>query len=420
MAREYVKITTEPEIRKGQRGTSFRFRIPAHHGKPASKSPWRKAKGKKKGEIAAEAEAYRQELEEEINDWGTRGDMPLGEYARRWHEARQEKIAVVSWEREEIIIKQIEGSDLGKIPIQEIEPEDIEEQKAKNKKAKWSEDKQRRYIRTVKQITKEAGKKRSIKHDPGALVDDVKAEKHERRAVPSLVIGQMLLVLDETPKNGKTAATRIALGTGYRRGELLGLEWKDIDLKRGTINLQRQLTSKGEIKPPKYDSTGMMPIDPDLVEWLKDWQAISRQRWGIAGTLPVCCNDEGKHLIPSNFDRWRRQFFADHGWGTFEKVEKTRDAKGNPRTHRTGFKGWKLHEIRHAMATELLGNGADLRTTQAIMRHKRITTTEGYIHEIPQNVRAAMKGMADTQKRARGAAEYAEATNATGDWSYRE
>ena len=54
------------------------------------------------------------------------------------------------------------------------------------------------------------------------------------------------------------------------------------------------------------------------------------------------------------------------------------------------------------------------------MRHKRITTTEGYIHEIPQNVRAAMKGMADTQKRARGAAEYAEATNATGDWNYRE
>ena len=188
MAREYVKITTEPEIRKGQRGTSFRFRIPAHHGKPASKSPWRKAKGKKKGEIAAEAEAYRQELEEEINDWGTRGDMPLGEYARRWHEARQEKIAVVSWEREEIIIKQIEGSDLGKIPIQEIEPEDIEEQKAKNKKAKWSEDKQRRYIRTVKQITKEAGKKRSIKHDPGALVDDIKAKKNERRAVPSVVI----------------------------------------------------------------------------------------------------------------------------------------------------------------------------------------------------------------------------------------
>ena len=48
MAREYVKITTEPEIRKGQRGTSFRFRIPAHHGKPASKSPWRKAKGKRR------------------------------------------------------------------------------------------------------------------------------------------------------------------------------------------------------------------------------------------------------------------------------------------------------------------------------------------------------------------------------------
>lgn len=412
MAKNYIKITGQPELYPGKKEYSFRFRIPAHHGKPADKGEWIKTGTKKKSEALRIAEEWRIAKEEEINDWSSRSDLTLGYYARQWHERRTDEINALSFEREDRLIRDIEESDLGKLLITETEPDDIEDQKKTNEKAGWSKDKQRRYIQKVKQITKEASTSRKIKHDPGAPVKDVKAKAKERRAVPSSVIAEMLEALDKEEKSGKTAALRIAIGTGFRRGEFLGLQWGDIDLLHKTVNLQRQLNSKCQLVDPKYDSKGLLPIDTDLAEWLQEWKGIYMQRFGSSGInkAPVCCNEQGNYLNPNNFDRWRRLYFVQHGWGTYASVVKTKDAKGDTRYHRTGFDGYKMHEIRHYLATELLGSGADLRSTQAIMRHKRITTTEGYIHEIPENVRIAMQGIEKKQAAARGGLRYAAET----------
>ncbi len=414
MARKYIKITGSPEIIRGKKKTSVRFRIPAHHGQPERKSPAREVEGKKKGEILAEAEAYRKELEEEINDWRADGNITLGKYAREWHDEREDsdEIGARGWEREDIIIRQIEESEIASIPMIEIEPEDLEKQKKTNAAKGWSKNKQKRFIDKVKQITRDAAKARRIKYDPGATIKTVKEEPKKRRAIPNAIIGEMLDVLESEPKNGKTAAFRIALGTGYRRGEVLGLQWGDIELKPngGVIHLQRQLTKKREIANPKYDSKGDTPIGADLAAWLGEWKSEARKLYGggvIPASAPVCCNDNGEYLIPDNFSRWFRQYIVKHKWGTFEKEEKTHDSKGDTRYHRTGYQGYTFHEIRHTIATQLLGSGADLKSTQAIMRHARITTTEGYIHEIPQNVKNAMQGVEKAQRTARGAAEYA-------------
>lgn len=415
MPREYIKITGAPEMRKGKKEWTFRFRIPAHHGIEAGWSKWQKTGTKKKSEASRIAEAWREQTEEEINDWSARSDLTLGEYAEAWHEDRTEEQNKLSYRREGQIIELIQQSELGQIPIANIEPDDIEKQKKANDKAGWSKDKQRRYLQKVKQITKEASGKRKIKHDPGAPVKEIKTKKKEREAVPAIVIADMLEVLDQVEKDGKTAALRIAIGTAYRRGELLGLQWGDIDLLHKKINLQRQLNRDGELVDPKYDSKGVININDELAAWLEEWRQIYTQKHGTPRrTAPVCCNESGDYLVPSNFDRWRRLFFVQHKWGTFEKVEKVRDASGDTRYHRTGFRGYTLHGIRHYVATELIGSGTDIRSTQAVMRHKRITTTEGYVHEIPDNVRIAMKNLGRRQEIVKGALRYAEETS--GEW----
>ena len=92
MPRKRIRITTTPELRKQKRGGySVRFRIPAHDGEPERKSPWRKyPDAKTKGLALQEAETYRQELEDEINDYSLKKDITFGQYARRWHEDRQD------------------------------------------------------------------------------------------------------------------------------------------------------------------------------------------------------------------------------------------------------------------------------------------------------------------------------------------
>lgn len=414
MARKYIRITTEPEIRKGKKGYSFRFRIPAHDNEPERKSPWQKATpGAKIGIVRQEAEEYRQELEEEINDWQNAKGITLGQYARKWHEQRVDDgtINELSADREALIIKQIEESDIGAIPIAEIETEDIELQKKKNAKANWSKNKQSRFVNKVKQITRTAKAKEAIRKDIGAAVGEIKIrenEKEERNAVPPLVVAEMLEVLESEPKDGKRAVVRVAIGTAYRRGECLGLIWKDINFRAKYIDLQRQLNAKMKLVPPKYNSKGILEIDDGLVEWLEDWYEICVQTFGISGIQdrPVCCNSKGEWLNPTNVSRWIRLFFSEHGWGTFEKVEKVQDEHGDTRYHRTGFKGYKLHELRHYLPTTLIAEGIDIRTVMGILRHKRMSTTEQYTHEVPENMSKAMQGLKQVQDNAKSALEY--------------
>lgn len=385
MAKPYIKITSEPEFAIGKKEITFRFRIPAHGGEPAKWDERQKTGTRKKSEARRIAEEYRKELEEKINAWRKWEKISLGEYARKWHEERKEDIANSSWIKENQQIKQIEQSDLGKIPIDEIEPEDIDEQKKKNKKAKWSEDKQKRFIQKVKQITKDAAKRRTIKHDPGALVKEVKTKKKKRRNPGIRNVAKMALKLENDKKTGYTTALYIAINTGLRRGEILGLQWRDVDLANRTIKIERQLDTKKELQPPKWDSTGEMPMTETLFKWLEEWQRIlwrgSKKEDGTEwnGFDPICTNKKGGYIDPNNFERWIRKYFVKVGWGKFDK-------DGH-------YQGHKLHELRHYVASELLSTGADLETVRAIMRHKNITTTQQYLHKKDTNINKAMNNL---------------------------
>lgn len=48
-----------------------------------------------------------------------------------------------------------------------------------------------------------------------------------------------------------TPFLRTAVYTGLRLGELLGLQWQDVNLDEGTIEVQRQFTKTGELAVPK-------------------------------------------------------------------------------------------------------------------------------------------------------------------------
>ena len=65
--------------------------------------------------------------------------------------------------------------------------------------------------------------------------------KLERREMKTLPTEQLASFLHEAKESGVFEMYYIELATGLRRGELLGLKWKDIDLERGTIQVRRQI-----------------------------------------------------------------------------------------------------------------------------------------------------------------------------------
>ena len=139
----------------------------------------------------------------------------------------------------------------------------------------------------------------------------------------------------------------IALYTGLRKGEILALQWKDIDLERDLIHVRKSVYHEGDrayIKSPKTkNSTRVVPIIAPLKEELL------------------------KHI----------------GKSESYVISDTGDKPLTNRRYLTLYKHYKeqtginctAHQLRHSFATIAIEHGADAKTVQELLGHKQISTT---------------------------------------------
>ena len=135
----------------------------------------------------------------------------------------------------------------------------------------------------------------------------------------------------------------MALYTGMRRGELLALEWKDIDIKSRTISVTKSLyhiENKPQIKEPKTEtSIGTLPILDALLPYLKPKKGL------------VFPNAAGGYMTDAEYlQKWRAY------------------------AKQTGIKSTP-HQFRHAYATMLYEAGIPPQDAQHLLRHAQIQTT---------------------------------------------
>ncbi|WP_457666175.1 tyrosine-type recombinase/integrase [Thiolapillus sp.] len=148
---------------------------------------------------------------------------------------------------------------------------------------------------------------------------------------------------------------RLALNTGCRKGELLGLEWRRVDLKAGLIHLEAEHTKTG------------------------------RRR-----AVPL--NKEARAAI-INRARFRAQYCPASPW-VFSHKNGSRigDIKRSFATAcmRAGIVDFKIHDMRHTCAAWLVTAGVPLAEVRDLLGHRSIQMTERYAHLSPENVRSAV------------------------------
>ena len=119
---------------------------------------------------------------------------------------------------------------------------------------------------------------------------------------------QQLLKALKTLEQPYADLFRVAIFTGMRKGELLGLKWSDIDFRRGTIQVQRQLVKlKGKgngyiFTSPKDDDSRLIKPAESVVLRLKELREEQHER--VVETDGVYCNEDdlvftndfGEHL----------------------------------------------------------------------------------------------------------------------------
>ena len=149
-----------------------------------------------------------------------------------------------------------------------------------------------------------------------------------------------------------------ALRTGLRLGELIGLEWGDIDLDSGQLTVARSVVL-GIAALPKSKKTKYVPIASDLAACL----AAARQPAGLV------------------FPR------ARGGYLTYCGVRKAL----NRVIGRAGLRHFGWHTLRHTFASQLVKRGIHLVAVQKLMRHETIEMTLRYSHLAQEDVDASVE-----------------------------
>jgi len=167
-----------------------------------------------------------------------------------------------------------------------------------------------------------------------------------------------------------------ALRTGLRPGEMLGLQWGDLNLHNGTLTVRRALV-RGHLTTPKNKRRRTVDLSPQLVEALVEWRRQQRERWLKKGQpMPewVFPSLEGTPLILRNVRHVYKRL-----------VEK---AELGQRT---------LYDTRHTFASQLLQAGASIPYVAQQMGHGDPSITlKVYAHWLPEATRRDVD-LLDTQ-----------------------
>lgn len=170
----------------------------------------------------------------------------------------------------------------------------------------------------------------------------------------------------------------LAITTGLRRGELLGLRWQDVSFDEGFLRVRRTLLRlDGRLvfgEPKSQSSVRTVPVPTAALAVLRVHRSLILAESADVGWQDhdlVFPSRVGTPIEPTNVNRWFRELRG-----------------------RAGLPWLRLHDLRHAFATFMLHEGADLRLIMETLGHSQISVTADlYTHVLMPRQRAASEAV---------------------------
>lgn len=382
-----------------KKGRGYEIRVSCGidiNGKKLGKSKtWIPDEGMTQKQIEKELARQKVLFEEEVKN-GICPDNKIRfvDFSKRWmDEYAKVNLTIKTYARYEIYLKRI-NQGIGHLKLKDITPLQLNafyrslEADGVNQRKRYDENGDLinngklapktilDHHRVISKILSTAVKWGLLEKNVAMRADPPKVPHREISYLNEKEVRQMLTLLEKEPIQYQTMITLLVY-TGIRRGELCGLEWKDIDFENQVMHVVRSAQYIGNktmiTKEPKTKS-GIRHFSLSihaciLLKKYRRWQLEQKfnagDRWEESDRLFTSWN--GKPIHPDTVTDWFSKFIK-----------------------RSGLPYVTLHSLRHTNATLMIAEGTDVCTVSRRLGHANTATTLNiYAHALKSKDREA-------------------------------
>jgi integrase len=303
--------------------------------------------------------------------------LTVREWFTSWLAAVRQEVSPRTHERYAELVEHFLAPALGNHPIGKLTPQHIADAYAAlaiggrrdGKPGGLSAQTRKHIHRVLHGALTVAVERQVIARNPAAVFRK-RLPKVERREMTTLTADQTARLLDGIRQHRVYWPVMLALMTGMRRGEILALRWRNVDLAAGVLVVAEAMehTKAGlRFKPPKSGKPRAITLPAFAVEELRRRrveQAEEMLRLGVRlnEDMLVCARVDGEPMLPTSL--------------THEFAKVSGSVEGVPRV--------RLHDTRHSHATMLLAEGAHVKVISERLGHSSIgITMDLYSHVTP-------------------------------------
>lgn len=203
-----------------------------------------------------------------------------------------------------------------------------------------------RHLKELKAVYNWGIKQGIVSRNPAAMIEPYPEDPYVKYVPPAKDIDAVILAA--SPEEGDFLLVLYNLAA--RRGEVIRMVWDDVNFEHGWVRLWTRKRKRGQLE------ANMLPMTKDL-------RAVLKHLWKKRDTeCPYVFSRDGKQLTrDSDFIRHMMERLCD----------------------RAQVKRFGFHAIRHHIGSILLDSGkATTKEIQIWLRHKRLSTTETYLHQL--------------------------------------